>query len=118
MNARAAIVIGCVYIVAGLGGMASHLLPLRGVDWSDLFWPVVVCLAAIVAGVFLLLRQSWARWLALAWMGFHVVLSAFHSVAQTAIHAVFFLIIAYFLFFFRRPAGGVGIPSRSRVSGG
>ena len=103
MNARAAIVIGCIYILAGVGGMASHLLPLNGVDW-DLFWPVVVCLTGIAAGLFLVRGQLWARWLALAWMGFHVVLSVFHSAGQTAIHAVFFVIIAYFLFFFRRPA--------------
>jgi hypothetical protein len=51
-------------------------------------------------------------------MAFHVVLSVFHSAAQTAIHALFFVIIAYFLFFFRRPAGGAGIPVRSRLSGG
>jgi hypothetical protein len=45
--------------------------------------------------------RNWARWGALAWMAFHVVLSAFHSLVQLAMHSVFFAVIAYFLF---RPA--------------
>ena len=40
---------------------------------------------------------------AVAWIGFHVVVSAFHSVAQVAVHVVFCAAIAYFLF--RREAG-------------
>ena len=35
---------------------------------------------AIVCGVFLLRGHNWARWLALAWIAFHVVLSAFHAI--------------------------------------
>jgi hypothetical protein len=34
-------------------------------------------LLALIAGIFRLRRHDWARWLALAWMAFHVKLTAF-----------------------------------------
>jgi hypothetical protein len=42
--------------------------------------------------------HNWARWLALAWIGCHVILSAFHSVFEVAVHGLLFAAIAYFLF--------------------
>jgi 4-hydroxybenzoate polyprenyltransferase len=41
--------------------------------------------------------HNWARWLALAWIGAHVILSAFNSLSQLAIHVVFFAILTFFL---------------------
>jgi hypothetical protein len=46
--------------------------------------------------------QNWARWLAVAWMAFHVILSAFHAVRELAIHSLFLAVIAWILF---RPEG-------------
>jgi len=57
-----------------------------------------VRLLAIVCGVFLLMGRNWARWLALAWMAFHVALSFFHSLQEALVHSVLFLLIAYALF--------------------
>ncbi len=45
--------------------------------------------------------HNWARWLAIAWMGFHVGLSAFHAFHELAIHSLFFAAITWLLF---RPA--------------
>ena len=42
--------------------------------------------------------RNWARWGALAWMLFHVILSAFHALHEFAIHAVFLAIMARLLF--------------------
>ncbi len=58
----------------------------------------LIRLLAVVSGIFMLRGRNWARWLALAWIGFHVVLSFFHSLSQTAVHAVFFAVIAWCLF--------------------
>ncbi len=58
---------------------------------------------AIVAGVFMLRGQDWARWLALAWMGFHVAISARGELPRLAAHAVIFAAIAWILW---RPAAG------------
>jgi hypothetical protein len=53
--------------------------------------------AATVAGMFMLRRQEWARWLALAWFGFHVVISGLHAPMKFAFHVVLFIVVAYFL---------------------
>ena len=42
--------------------------------------------------------HNWARWLALAWIVYHVILSAFHMLSELAIHILFCAILAYFLF--------------------
>ena len=47
---------------------------------------------------FLLRGHNWARWLALAWIAFHVVLSAFHAIPELVIHAVFCAVFAWVLF--------------------
>ena len=57
-----------------------------------------VRLLAVVAGVFMLLGYNWARWLALAWIGSHIILSAFHAPREFAVHCLFFAAIAWFLF--------------------
>src|SRR5262249_39079375 len=53
---------------------------------------------AIVCGVFLLRGSNWARWLLLAWIAFHVVLSAFHNVFELAMHSLLLVVVAYCLF--------------------
>jgi len=54
-------------------------------------------LLALVAGVFLLRGRNWARWLALAWMGFHVILSAFVPLVPFLMHCLLFAAIAWIL---------------------
>jgi hypothetical protein len=60
-------------------------------------WILGVRVLAVLSGAFLLRGANWARWLALAWMAYHVVLSAWHSFAQTATHAILLVAIAYAL---------------------
>lgn len=94
------IVIGWLYIVTGVLALVSHGLEFvkrRSLD-SDVFIIPVVEIAAIVAGIYLLRGSNWARWLALAWMGFHVILSLFHPWRELAVHSLLFAAIAYFLF--------------------
>ena len=55
-------------------------------------------IAAVVSGLFLLRGHNWARWLALAWMLFHVVFSAFNSLHEFSIHALICAVIAWVLF--------------------
>ncbi len=91
--------IACLYIVTGAAGLVSHLTapPFH----ADFFLSELVSLSALLSGVFLFRARNWARWLALTWIGFHVVLSAFHSLPEFAIHCLFFAVFGYFLF---RPA--------------
>jgi hypothetical protein len=87
-------VVAWLYIAVGAIGLVTH--------WRDGVLVELVELVAIVAGAFVLCGANWARWLALAWIAFHVVLSAFHGVGEFAMHSVFCAVIAWVLF--RRPS--------------
>lgn len=105
-------VIGWLYIVIGGGTFASQFPSLlRGAAASG--WVELVEALAILAGIFLLRGHNWARWLAVAWLAFHVAIS-YPAAGKLAIHAVFLAAIAWFLF---RPAAGRyfaggGVPAR------
>jgi len=72
----------------------------------------LVEIAAIVSGAFLLRGENWARWAAVVWIGFHVVLSAFHELREFIVHALFCAVIAWILF---RPEAGRYIRGRSKT---
>lgn len=93
-------VISWVYVAAGVLGLGVHASERStpGAFQADAIWSVLVALLAIAAGVYMLRSRNWARWLAIAWMAFHVLLSAFHSARQLAVHAVMLALFAYFLF--------------------
>ena len=93
-------VIGILFILIGVAASAYHLHQLglpqafRGAN----VWIFAVELVIIVTGVFILRGQNWARWLAVAWMAFHVAISFLNGLNQVAFHAVLLAIFAYFLF--------------------
>jgi len=85
-----------VYILVGAMGFCYHFrqaIPLNRdgalIEFTELL--------ALVAGVFLLRGHNWARWLALAWMGFHVILSAFVPLVPFLMHCLLFAAIAWIL---------------------
>ena len=93
-------VIAFLLIAAGVFGFGVHFREAvsQKVFHAENLWPLVGALPAIVAGVFILLRQNWARWLGLAWMAFHVAISFFDSWQKVAVHLLLFALIAYCLF--------------------
>jgi hypothetical protein len=94
-------IIGWMFIVSGGVGLTYHLLPQHiGEQHSigELVWVSLVRLAAVLGGGFMLYGFNWARWLLVAWIAYHVVLSAFHSVAEVAVHGVLFGVVVFFLF--------------------
>ena len=99
MNKRpiAVLVIACLYILIGVGATIGHSLEFKNGFATDIVWAMLVNLAGLMAGVYMLRAANWARWLAIGWIGFHVVLSAFHNMREMAIHALFCAVIAYFL---------------------
>ncbi len=113
-------IVGWVYIATGAMGFVYHLPEFKPGDLFryDVLWIELIRLVAVVCGVFMLRGYDWARWVALAWIGFHVILSAFHTLPEFAMHCLFFALIACVLFrrdttrYFR--AGGSrekGLPS-------
>ena len=105
------LVIAVLYLAVGAGGFIYHFRTLLAWQQGSV-WVESTELIAVVAGIFLLLGQNWARWLAVVWMAFHVVLSAFHSYAQAAVHAAFLALIVWALFgsdttrYFKRAGNG------------
>jgi uncharacterized membrane protein HdeD (DUF308 family) len=88
------ILIACLYLAVGIGGFVLHFSDRRAPDW---IWVEVTEVLAIVCGVFLLRARNWARWLASAWMAFHVIIS-FGELGQLAIHSLFLVLIVWCLF--------------------
>src|SRR4029077_18839332 len=74
-----------LYLAVGTLGFAYHLRELMTLQ-HDSVWVELTELVALVCGVFMLRGHNWARWLALAWMAFHVLLSAFGAVREFVIH--------------------------------
>jgi uncharacterized membrane protein (UPF0136 family) len=89
-----------LYIAVGALGTAGHY----GNFWankptvSEFVWITVLGVAAVTAGVLMLRGQSWARWLALAWIAAHVVISAFHPLQELIVHCALLVLFCYVLF--------------------
>jgi hypothetical protein len=90
------LVLSCLYTAVGTIGFAYHFPRPLAVHYED-FWIEATELLAFVAGVFMLRGHNWARWLAIAWMAFHVGIS-FPVVRQIAIHSLFLAVIVWLLF--------------------
>ncbi len=94
--------IGWLYIVVGVAGLGHDVLAMRGAvfSWSDGWAIPLVHLAAVIAGAYLLRGKDWARWLAIAWIGFHVVFSFNLSPhpGPFVTHLIIFLLLAWGLF--------------------
>lgn len=90
------IVIGCVIIAAGMATLFLHLLH-NPIDRAT--FPILLLgLSAIASGIFLFKGQNWARWFVLAWLAFHVVISALNSLLTSLPHLALLIAVAYSLF--------------------
>jgi uncharacterized membrane protein HdeD (DUF308 family) len=87
--------LGWLFIAVGVLSTIFHLVKSPLDRWTI---PILlVGIMAIVAGVFLLRGARWARWLVLAWLAFHVVVSALNSLSDAMAHVVLLLVVGYFL---------------------
>lgn len=87
-------VVACLYLLVGCLALLYHWHDLGRPDGG---WVILTESLAIVTGVFLLMRQNWARWLAVAWMGFHVAIS-YGDVGKLIAHSCFLALIVWLLF--------------------
>lgn len=94
------IVVAVLLLLAGVGGLVvdgQHLRTLSANHYETV-WIALVHALAIVAAVFLLRGENWARWLTIAWMGFHVAISFLNSWQQAAMHGAILLLFVSILF--------------------
>ncbi len=96
--------LAALLILVGAFGLVSHGLDFRNHQLRpEEFAPIAaLSILATVAGVYLLRRRNWARWLAIAWIAAHVVISAFNSPFELLVHLGVCGVFAYILF--RPPA--------------
>jgi len=103
------LVIACLYLAVGLIGFTYHFSELLA-RHPDAWAIEATEFLALLAGIGLLLRWNWARWLAIAWIAFHVAISLHDPLSRLAVHIAFFLVITATLLrpaaslWFRKPA--------------
>ena len=88
-------IIGWIFIAVGVVALTYHSIH-KSEDY--LIWVLLVRFLAIVCGIAMLFRQNWGRWLAAAWLAFHVYLSIHHETAELIIHALLLVVMVYFMF--------------------
>jgi hypothetical protein len=123
---RSVTIISWIFIAVGAIALTYHLLPRHIGELKDqrslehgLVWVLLIRFLAIVGGVFMLIGHNWARWLLVAWMIFHFVLSFFHDSVQVVVHGLLFGVILFFLFrpqasaYFRSPGAKPPGPPRT-----
>jgi len=72
-------------IIALIGG----LLQISHGNALEILLASFIRLVAIVAGVFMLMGRSWARWLSVAWFAYHIILSVGHTSFELSLLVVF-----------------------------
>jgi hypothetical protein len=103
------LVVAGLYVAVGTVGFVAHFPTLSAMHRDDVLIELTE-LVALVAGVYLLRGQNWARWLTMAWIAFHVGISLLDGIQPVVIHCVLCIGIAWGLFhsaaneYFRRQA--------------
>lgn len=94
------IIVAILFILAGSVGFVYHINELFEVNGnvSEAIWILILRILAVICGVLLLYRINWARWLAIAWMAYHVAISALNSTSEMITHIVFLILVAVLLF--------------------
>ena len=92
---RSITIISWLFIVFGSVALVSGLVT---TDLKSHWYVHLSRILQIVAGIFMLYGRNWARWLLVAWMAFHIVISALHSALFLLMHAAIFAVILFFVF--------------------
>ena len=100
------LVVGIIFLALGVLDVWRGVAPLFGAGAQprlagDDVLVLLIGVAALIGGTFVLRGQNWARWLLAAWMAFHVAISVGKPTELVA-HVVIFGLIAFLLF--RPPA--------------
>jgi len=90
--------IGYLFIAAGVIGIIYHASELKDVATPEISLVLFVRILAIIGGVFTLRGANWARWLLVAWIIYHVILSFFHSTGELITHFILSIVVVVSLF--------------------
>src|SRR6478609_4407569 len=94
------IIVSILFILVGCVGFIYHLKDFNepGNNMYEYLLILFLRILAVVCGVMLLKRINWARWLAIAWLVYHVIIGGLNSTSQMPIHIVFLAVVALLLF--------------------
>ena len=90
--------IGYLFIAAGVMGIIYHAAELKDVATPEGGLVLFVRVLAIIGGIFTLRGANWARWLLVAWIVYHVILSFYHSTAELIMHFGLSIVVVISLF--------------------
>lgn len=95
------VVIVCLmFVVAGAVGFIYHFPDLfrSGSELYDAIGVGALRLIAVICAILLWMGVGWARWLAIAWLLYHVFIGAQHSTSQVVNHVIILIFVALFLY--------------------
>ena len=93
------IIVSVLFILVGCIGFVYHLKELSGLnEVNETVWILFLRILAVVCGILLLFKVNWARWLAVAWLAYHVVIGALHSTSEMIVHIAFLVAVSVLLF--------------------
>src|SRR5262245_12672296 len=89
--------IASLYMISGAIGVIYHFPELKDPTGEALL-VLLLRVLAIVGGVFCLRAANWARWLLVAWIAYHVVLSISHETSELIAHLIILALTIWALF--------------------
>lgn len=94
------IVVALIFMIAGCAGFIYHFNDMfaSGKEALDARWVEALRLAAIVCAILLWMGINWGRWLAIAWIAFHVIISFYHSISEVVSHIIILALITVLLY--------------------
>jgi len=92
-------ILSYLLVAVGAIGFIYHFSEIKSSRPSEYVWVLALRLLAIVCGLFMLRGKDWARWLSVAWIVFHVILSFFHSMPEVALHGLVLVVFVVVLFY-------------------
>ena len=91
------IIIAMIYMFAGTMDFIYHLT--ESLTWDiRLVLIQFVRILAIIGGIFVLRKANWARWLLIAWITFHLIISFHHAIPEIITHFLFLILTIYCLY--------------------
>jgi uncharacterized membrane protein len=94
------VIVSILFILTGSIGFVYHFKEFFEPHDKlyELIWVLVLRILAVVCGLLLFLRINWARGLAIAWLLYHIFLSAFHSTTEMITHIIILIIVVVLLY--------------------
>ena len=95
-----------LFLIAGAVGFIYHFTEMLefGEGLSEAIWVELLRLLAIICAILLWKGINWARWLAIAWVLYHVVVSTNHSTSEVITHIIVLILVGVLLYLPRSTA--------------